>query len=1032
MAPIDDHTQLPPSSPNHLIEKLDEMIKDLADMLTPQSSSKAQEIWEFVNSSNVELPGDWDVSLNGAMNAARQGEAATCAYLAALCYKRAGSDLDGRAALAAVDERARDLIWCRAIEPVQVEVPLGAERLRVVFKKGWEEETAWVPTDKLVFSEGFCNPSVQVRTPEYTGPARLCCRNHLSNHSDGSVPLRPASGPLGKNADAWALLNCAETLRVGDVVDLSQAKRLSRGLRMRDLTWQHCVSLRGSIPGERSAEASASEPRPQASWSARRRRSRAAAAAIAQDAEVAHVRGGLYHVMVYPLNGDFTKALVRPLLQGSRLARLLRETGETLVSQCAKAGFWDLVETLLDTGVEYPDLSQEFLHLCGDHPNCRKAWSKELTAAATEQHCRSLLDLVLLSDNTTALYAVLKCCDAQSDLLWALQEQGKDSLLERVMISEPVRWDRVRVLLDWVDLGRCASLPSIAHAPDDSWELVQDRVLEERTRGSRSKTPADFVLRVFCGELLGEEAVPPGFELMRRGERAFGADAEDPLFLRRNVLREVDKPGGLGMQVLATALILGDGTPQKRSKVVYIPVSMDDFHQEACFEEKEDALDDEEDLSIQLLADRITAWLDPRHASETTHSIWLPVLCPGDYVQVCGRSGRCDLCVPANFVPRACEVSTTVEVCVETLCCRKPLPNVLVHVNSRRAGLTESDGLLKLALLPGEYTISIPDNGMQSHTVVVKSLDEISTVKFLSPMNIFVYRLKPELTEDSFGHRVEECSSCGRAFKPGERECPDCQHARVESHVYFCTNPHHVPALARVYHGSVSMVTATATLCMRQSGAKPGDEQQRGAAAAGKGIPLTTVKQRLSCVDVFKALTFQPLRNRQTDAQPYTETTEWLDSLPEDECVLQLIYTSTPKKVWTLEYVTTDPKSGPTGDVDSARSCRSRFQSASRPPRPRSRSPGQTSRTWRSLSRIAAVKHGRKAAPSQHSLSRSQQSLSLMKRTPPATKYRCIPPVPRDMGSIPATAGIPSHTRSASQSDVWAFQSVVGLRASKP
>eukprot|EP00971_Amphidinium_carterae_P121267 2401596-Amphidinium_carterae.1 len=306
--------------------------------------------------------------------------------------------------------------------------------------------------------------------------------------------------------------------------------------------------------------------------------------------------------MVYPLNGDFTKALVRPLLQGSRLARLLRETGETLVSQCAKAGFWDLVETLLDTGVEYPDLSQEFLHLCGDHPNCRKAWSKELTAAATEQHCRSLLDLVLLSDNTTALYAVLKCCDAQSDLLWALQEQGKDSLLERVMISEPVRWDRVRVLLDWVDLGRCASLPSIAHAPDDSWELVQDRVLEERTRGSRlqtlsskhyefvihpifcqklyfakpgawswvptrSKTPADFVLRVFCGELLGEEAVPPGFELMRRGERAFGADAEDPLFLRRNVLREVDKPGGLGMQVLATALILGDGTPQKRSKV---------------------------------------------------------------------------------------------------------------------------------------------------------------------------------------------------------------------------------------------------------------------------------------------------------------------------------------------------------------------------------------------------------------------------------------------------------------------------------
>eukprot|EP00971_Amphidinium_carterae_P016472 325432-Amphidinium_carterae.1 len=49
----------------------------------------------------------------------------------------------------------------------------------------------------------------------------------------------------------------------------------------------------------------------------------------------------------------------------------------------------------------------------------------------------------------------------------------------------------------------------------------------------------------------------------------------------------------------------------------------------------------------------------------------------------------------------------------------------------------------------------------------------------------------------------------------------------------------------------------------------------------------------------------------------------------EDECVLQLIYTSTPKKVWTLEYVTTDPKSGPTGDVDSARSCRSRCAAAS-------------------------------------------------------------------------------------------------------
>jgi len=76
-------------------------------------------------------------------------------------------------------------------------------------------------------------------------------------------------------------------------------------------------------------------------------------------------------VLAYPLGGDFTKALLRPSERGWTAAQreaaagALRYLGETLASQCAKAGRWELVQLLLRAGVPTPELAAEFDEVCG-------------------------------------------------------------------------------------------------------------------------------------------------------------------------------------------------------------------------------------------------------------------------------------------------------------------------------------------------------------------------------------------------------------------------------------------------------------------------------------------------------------------------------------------------------------------------------------------------------------------------------------------------------------------------------------------
>lgn len=71
-------------------------------------------------------------------------------------------------------------------------------------------------------------------------------------------------------------------------------------------------------------------------------------------------------------------------------------------------------------------------------------------------------------------------------------------------------------------------------------------------------------------------------------------------------------------------------------------------------------------------------------------------------------------CVPKPIIPQF-----TVCVVVTTPCCQKTLASVIVHVNGRRAGLTDASGKLRLALPVGQHKLSLPYQSSESQHKLV-------------------------------------------------------------------------------------------------------------------------------------------------------------------------------------------------------------------------------------------------------------------------------------------------------------------------
>ena len=115
-------------------------------MIRPDAGppAAAQEIWDRVMAGDAELPGKWDVTTKGALAAVRKDDVAGCAYLAACCFKNAGSSTSGASALAVADNEARDLLWLSAVEPVVCDIPSGQEHLWVLLD-GTTGNRSWKP-----------------------------------------------------------------------------------------------------------------------------------------------------------------------------------------------------------------------------------------------------------------------------------------------------------------------------------------------------------------------------------------------------------------------------------------------------------------------------------------------------------------------------------------------------------------------------------------------------------------------------------------------------------------------------------------------------------------------------------------------------------------------------------------------------------------------------------------------------------------------------------------------------------------------
>lgn len=631
---------------------------ELVSLVRPSKGepSRLQEIWSKVAEEGAQLPGSWDETLSGALDAARCGDWTLCAYLAARCFiKHGGADGGGAKALEAPDERCSSTLWLEVAAPVVLEVPRGQERLCVRFEDGKEPE--WLPTDQI--GTGGVSPQGLLF-------ARGRGRGRLVAGVEGS----------------------AEHFNVGATLELSQLQWRKTRLRRLLMEDEARLALRRLLVQRRPEE----EPRP---------------AFLDKKVPTAHVPGIWYHVLAFPLGGDPTKALLRPVSrswapgQRESAERAVRHLGETLAAQCAKAGQWDLVEVLFKAGVSCPELAREFEDVCGVLPVLRRQWRRDMLPNCGR--IQSLLELAA----TVVVPPPRAMADASPMLrvLNALRPHGladlgadpagrRPPLILATAMAE--RWDVVRSLLRLPqDLLVCAEsfLESTAafRAPQDVLELADARRQIEAGQPRRPRTLREYFERRISGEVMGHDLVPHGFKLEDGALRC---------------------PGGV--EVLDLVLNLAGVTaPGTGAEVLFVALSPSDVGEARAAEA------DRASAILPLNLSGRTAAVQDAALASSEH--WLAVLAPAGYLRR-SESGVLRLVVPQNCLPLPNIVrAATVRVTVETPCCGAPLPDVAIFASRRQVGVTDQDGTATFDLPPGRHLLSAPSCSAAEVVLVVQS-----------------------------------------------------------------------------------------------------------------------------------------------------------------------------------------------------------------------------------------------------------------------------------------------------------------------
>lgn len=688
----------------------------LAAMVRPAPGEPAvalQEIWDKVVKEMVCLPGDWNTTVKGALDAARVGDWLLCTYLAARCYAIAEKRGPGAGAVALgeTDERCLRTLWLQAAVPVVVDVPLGQERVCVCLGGAWE----WVGTDELVDTVPW-RDSVTIR-----GRGRA-----LLSH-----------GPFGS----------AEHFNPGRTLELShlqwQKPRFRRLLLDEEGLLEAQQALMpglGAIGGAAVANGC---------------RERAAPRFMAGEGQrLAHVSGCRFRVLAYPFVGDLTKALLRPAVrswtsaQRAAAADAIASLGETLVSQCAKAGQWDLAALLLRAGVAWPELAQEFEGTCGLGRTVRKQWLHDLMSAAGLRNAPSLLELAARTQ-----IAARAAGDAGQPLVTLAEAMtgraappelaggpgGAPPLL--VAVAEAADWNAVLALLELPE-GLCVHAAEllISEAAGSLPEELRERAAVRAQCEDAVSTPksvGDYFSRLLAGDVLGDSLVPPGFSLR-----------EGVLVNQENSVR-----------VLAHGLWLGGHqVPGAGAVLAFVAISPGELEHAATAAVKAKC----HLLPLDLTS--LPATLSDPKGGDGRHC-WLAVLCPEGYLGA-GPKGLIVQaprhCIPVPHVLQRCPV----EVLTLTPCCRKPLGGVPVLLAGKRVAVTGSDGRARLQLPPGRHSLGVP-GAARSEVAEVQPDSKAVEVKLRTAGELFLC-LRDNTFEDKVKDAVVLCAKLADVvdFKP--------------------------------------------------------------------------------------------------------------------------------------------------------------------------------------------------------------------------------------------------------------------------
>eukprot|EP00927_Polykrikos_kofoidii_P087067 TRINITY_DN9946_c0_g3_i3.p1 TRINITY_DN9946_c0_g3~~TRINITY_DN9946_c0_g3_i3.p1 ORF type:complete len:1146 (+),score=170.52 TRINITY_DN9946_c0_g3_i3:41-3478(+) len=756
---------------------------ELAAMVRPADGTPTspQEIWDRVVEDNVRLPGsNWDTTVEGAMDAARQGDWALCAYLAARCFVDGG--VSGAATLAAPDERCQKTLWLEMAAPIVVEVPAGMERFSV--RLDGCEQAEWIPVSQLGIVDWA------------QGRVRVRGRGHgiLSRGANGS----------------------AEHFNRGQLVELSGMQWRRAKLKQIVLLDEERLDLRqtldcGGRPGLIKS-------------------------AIGSATSLRCVSGSWFHVLEYPLVQDFTKVLLRPSepcwtkLQRGAAEGAVRWLGETLISQCAKAGQWDLVEMFLKARVPCPDLMREFQDVCGQSPVVRRQWLRDLTTAAG-QHRLSLLEIAAedqggLDRLRRVLIAMQSACQGPIDLRGRLGP-GRPSLIEAA--ARRRRWDVVMLLLDEApNYGAIVSgAPLLGLQAKPPPEILQ---LLKRGRQVAAPLQAEnlrsYFLRLHAGEIMGGEA--PGSFNNQQGVLV----------------------NPRGTRVLNNILHLGCVAGDPKGELVFVGVSPDEL---------ETARRASLDSSYAMLPVSLTRRSassadfppeDSMRNGDGNLAAWFPVLCSPAYLlkSSVDRKGSLVLKVPMNQISTPYIVrSTCVRVLAETPCCGTPLQGVAIFASGRRVGVTGADGILELSLPPGKHSVSAPAHSQEEKLVEVKQRESsIDDVRLSAGDIVFMY-----LNDLSY----DECSKDG---------------------VFICTNREHpdLPDELKPYSGGASV-------------SDPSWESKAVICCAGKPSPVLSVGSGTRCANVLSSIQVKTDDGRQFD--PNEDAEGWFETF-QDDCQIAMLF----------------------------------------------------------------------------------------------------------------------------------------------